>query len=125
MNPTASSFFVPRDAGGPNYASEATGRAPQSYYEPPVSQSQMQGQLGSRGGLGRQQYYGSSGFAGTTEQNWYMPTSSYGQQAFDVPYGNTPSPSHELAFRPAPGLGQSLLRNGSRQARPGDFSHMR
>ncbi|THX22294.1 PSP1-domain-containing protein [Aureobasidium pullulans] len=125
MNPTASSFFVPRDGGGPNYASEATGRTPQSYYEPPVSQSQMQGQLGSRGGISRQQYYGSSGFAGTTEQNWYMPSSSYGQQAFDAPYGNAPSPSHELAFRPAPGLGQSLLRNGSRQARPGDFSHMR
>jgi hypothetical protein len=54
-----------------------------------------------------------------------MPVSTYGQQGFDAPYGGTPSPSHELAFRPAPAFGQSFLRNGNRQTRTGDFGQMR
>ncbi|KAG9867331.1 PSP1-domain-containing protein, partial [Aureobasidium melanogenum] len=125
MNPTASSFFVPRAAGRPNYADDVAGAAPQAYQESPMSQAQMQGQTGSRGRFSRPAFYGSTGFSGTSEQPWYMPVGSYGQQPFEAPYGSTPSPSHELAFRPAPAFGQSLLRNGSRQTRPGDFSQLR
>lgn len=122
MNPTASSFFVPRSAGRSNYADDVTGATPQAYHE--MSQ-QMQGQTGSRGGFGRPAYFGSTGFPGASEQPWYMPVGSYGQQPFEPSYGSTPSPSHELAFRPASTFGQSLLRNNTRQARPGDFSQLR
>ncbi|KAH0379470.1 PSP1-domain-containing protein, partial [Aureobasidium melanogenum] len=125
MNPTASSFFVPRAAGRPNYADDVTGAAPQAYQDSPMSQAQMQGQTGSRGGFGRPAFYGSTGFSGTSDQPWYMPVGSYGQQPFEAPYGSTPSPSHELAFRPAPAVGHSLLRNGSRQTRPGEFGQLR
>ncbi|KAG9691272.1 PSP1-domain-containing protein, partial [Aureobasidium melanogenum] len=125
MNPTASSFFVPRTAGRSNYADDVTGTAPQAYHETPTSQAQLQGQTGSRGGFGRPAFFGSTGFSGASEQPWYMPVGSYGQQPFEAPYGSTPSPSHELAFRPAPAFGQSLLRNGSRQTRPGDFGQLR
>jgi hypothetical protein len=121
MNPTASSFFVSRAGGRSNYADDVTGAAhPQAYNEIPL---QSQGQNGSRNGFGRPAYLGS--MAGAAEQPWYMPVSTYGQQGFDAPYGGTPSPSHELAFRPAPAFGQSFLRNGNRQTRTGDFGQMR
>ncbi|KAI4716397.1 PSP1-domain-containing protein [Aureobasidium sp. EXF-10727] len=120
MNPTASSFFVPRSGGRSTYADDVTSAAPpQAYHE-----AQMQGQTAPRNNFGRQPYSGSSGFPGAAEQPWYMPVGSYGQQPFESSYGGSASPSQELAFRPAP-FGQSLLRNGSRQTRPGDFGHMR
>ena len=123
MNPTASSFFVPRTGGRSNYADDMTGAAqPQSYNEIPGSVSHAQN--GSRGGFNRPQYLG-SGPSGAVEQPWYMPVGAYGQQGFDAPYGGTPSPSHELAFRPAPAIGQSFLRNGNRQTRTGEFGQMR
>jgi hypothetical protein len=121
MNPTASSFFVSRTGSRSNYPEDVTGAAhAQAYSEIPL---QSQGQNGSRNGFGRPQYVGPT--SGAAEQPWYMAVSTYGQQGFDAPYGGTPSPSHELAFRPAPAFGQSFLRNGNRQTRTGDFGQMR
>ncbi|KAK6000678.1 hypothetical protein QM012_003403 [Aureobasidium pullulans] len=125
MNPTASSFFVPRAPGRSNYTEDSTGAAPQAYHETSMSQAQMQGQTGSRGGFGRSAYLSSTGYGGASEQPWYMPVGSYGPQSFETSYGSTPSPSHELAFRTTPAFGQSLLRNNTRQTRPADFSQLR
>jgi len=118
MNPTASSFFVARTGARPNYGDDMTGASHAQAYELP-------GQNGSRGGFGRPAYLGSSGLPVAAEQPWYMPVGTYGQQSFDVPYGSTPSPSHDVGFRAAPGFGQSFMRNGNRQTRTGEFGQMR
>lgn len=123
MNPTASSFFVPRAGGHSNYADDMTGAAQAPSYNE-VSASLNHGQNGSRSGFNRPQYLG-SGLPSAVEHPWYMPVGGYGQQGFDAPYGGTPSPSHELAFRPAPAFGQNFPRNGNRQTRTGDFGQMR
>jgi hypothetical protein len=123
MNPTASSFFVARTGSRSNYADDVTGAVHGQTYEVPGNQ--VQGQNGSRNGFGRPAYLGSTGLPGASEQPWYMPVGTYGQQPFDVPYGGTPPPLHELAFRPAQAFGQSFARNGNRQTRTDGFGQMR
>lgn len=124
MNPTASAFYAPRN-GGSSYQDDITGAVPpQSYPENNAMPASSGVRTGA--GFGRQPYYGSTGFSAANDQAWYMPVAPYGQQPFDLSYGNSPSPANELPFRPAPGFGQSMLnRNGSRQPRTSDFTPMR
>jgi hypothetical protein len=125
MNPAASSFFVSRNGGRPSYQ-EPLASAPLqlTYNDSTANHSHSQGQAGPRNGPGRPSYFGSPGFAAPPDAAWYMPVGSYGQQAFDAPYHGTPSPAHDLAFRPAPAFGQGMMRNGNRPARTGDFGPM-
>jgi hypothetical protein len=122
MNPTASSFFVARTGGRSSYPDDSAAHA-QAAYE--VSGLQSQVQSGPRSGFGRPGYMGPSGLPSAAEQPWYMPVGAYGQQGFDVPYGGTPSPSQDMAFRSAPTFGQNYMGNGSRQTRNGGFGQMR
>jgi hypothetical protein len=123
MNPTASSFFVARNGGRSKYPDDVTGAAHAQGYE--VSGLQSQGQNGPHSGFGRPAYMGPAGLPSAAEQPWYMPVGAYGQQGFDMPYGGTPSPSQDMAFRPAPAFGQNYMGNGSRQTRNGGFGQMR
>lgn len=121
MNPHASSFYAPRN-GNQLYQDDATGAVPpSSFHDNTANLGQMSGPPGVSNSFGRQQYYGATGY---TDQ-WYAPVAPYSQQPFDLPYGNTPSPANELPFRPAPGFGQSMLRNNTRQTRTGNFGPMR
>ncbi|KAI5271205.1 PSP1-domain-containing protein [Aureobasidium subglaciale] len=126
MNPAASSFFIPRAGARSNYPDDTTGAVPpQAYNEPTMAQAQMHGQGGNRGGSSRAPYMGSMGYSGASEQPWYTPVGFHGQQPYERAYGGTPSPSHDLAFRPAPAFGQSLMRNGGRPTRASEFGQMR